>query len=306
MKFLTIFTAPKSFTDPHIAIIQRNAILSWMHLSDEVEVLIIGGEAGIAEAAKEIGVKHLPEVRLNEWGTPLVSSIFELARQNSQAALLAYINADILVLPDFLEAAHHVEAQCERFLILGQRWDLTISQEIVFKPGWDVLLREKTLRRGKLHPPAGSDYFIFPRQLLTEMPDFAIGRAGWDNWTIYHARRLGWEVVSATPSVMVVHQNHNYNHLPGGQPHYDLEESRLNAILGGGPATMYTILEANNILVEGRLHHARPSLIRVLRQIELRLVNNQQRGVRWFMLRRVRRLRRKLVGTLVGNAPDFV
>ena len=29
---LTLFTAPKPFTNPHIALIQRNAIRSWMAL----------------------------------------------------------------------------------------------------------------------------------------------------------------------------------------------------------------------------------------------------------------------------------
>ena len=53
MAFLTIFTAPKPFTNPHINIIQRNAIQSWMRLKD-VEVLLIGDEAGIPEAAEGI------------------------------------------------------------------------------------------------------------------------------------------------------------------------------------------------------------------------------------------------------------
>ncbi len=46
MAFLTIFTAPKPFTDPHIKIIQRNAIQSWMHLQD-VTVMLIGDEPGL-------------------------------------------------------------------------------------------------------------------------------------------------------------------------------------------------------------------------------------------------------------------
>ena len=40
MSFLTIFSAPKKFTDPHIDIIQRNAIQSWQHLGPDVEVIL--------------------------------------------------------------------------------------------------------------------------------------------------------------------------------------------------------------------------------------------------------------------------
>ena len=43
---ITIFTAPKPFTNPHIDLIQRNAIQSWLHLGDDVNVVMIGNEPG--------------------------------------------------------------------------------------------------------------------------------------------------------------------------------------------------------------------------------------------------------------------
>ena len=43
MTLLTIFTAPKPFTDPHIDLIQRNALRSWLALED-VEVFVVGDE----------------------------------------------------------------------------------------------------------------------------------------------------------------------------------------------------------------------------------------------------------------------
>jgi len=53
MPLITLFSAPKPYTDPHIATIQRNAIKSWTLLSD-VEVLLIGDEKGVAEVADEL------------------------------------------------------------------------------------------------------------------------------------------------------------------------------------------------------------------------------------------------------------
>ena len=90
MTFLTIFSAPKPFTDPHINMIQRNALQSWQHLSDDVEVILIGDEEGLADVANEYKMRHLPNVARNEWGTPLVSSIFGLAREASQSPLMSY------------------------------------------------------------------------------------------------------------------------------------------------------------------------------------------------------------------------
>ena len=58
MPLLTLFSAPKPMTNPHIATIQRNAFASWKALGDEVEVALIGTEDGLAEAAREFGFKY--------------------------------------------------------------------------------------------------------------------------------------------------------------------------------------------------------------------------------------------------------
>jgi hypothetical protein len=295
--FLTIFSAPKPFKEPHIATIQRNAIRSWQHIGEDVDVLLIGNEAGMAEVADEFGVRHLPDVDCNELGTPLVSSIFKLARESSQSQLLAYVNADILLMPDFIQAARTVASQADDFVVIGQRWDLDVQVELSFEDGWEKQLRSDALHQGCLHPPAGSDYFIFPRQLFKDMPDFAIGRAGWDNWAIYHGVSSNWNVISATDEIMIIHQNHDYSHLPGGVQHYDLDESRKNASLGGGLSHMYTVLEANHVLYNGKVMPVRFNLTQVLRRIELQLITEDQHGIKWSALRRIRRLRRRLTGS---------
>ncbi|MBM3143732.1 MAG: hypothetical protein FJ010_01935 [Chloroflexi bacterium] len=295
--FLTIFTAPKPFADPHINIIQRNAIRSWQCLSGDVEVLLIGEEEGLAEAADEFDIQHLPDVARNEWGTPLVSSIFTLARENSHAPLLAYVNADILLTPDFLEVARQVAEQTEKFLIVGRRWDLDVRWELAFSANWVSGLRKEVRSKGKLHAPSGSDYFVFPRHVFTEIPDFAIGRAGWDNWMIYHGLRQGWPVIDASGSLMIVHQVHDYGHLPDGQAHYDLEETKINAELGGGMQNMYMVLDASHEFVHGRVRKARFRPVGLVRKLERLFYSPEQQGVRWLLTRRLRSLRKKLVSS---------
>ena len=53
MAFLTFFSTPKPFTRPHIDLIQRNAIQSWLRAGEDVEVILIGEEEGLAEVAAE-------------------------------------------------------------------------------------------------------------------------------------------------------------------------------------------------------------------------------------------------------------
>lgn len=253
MSLLTLFSAPKPFTNPHIATIQRNAIRSWTLLPG-VEVILLGEETGFAEAAREFGVTHLPNVARNDSGTPLISSMFRLARENSASDLLCIINADMILLPDFVEAARQVARLKDTFVSMSQRWDLDVTEPLDFSAGWDDRLRSTVHNRGELHRPMGSDFFLFPRACYTDIPDFAIGRAGWDNWMIYKARREGWAAVDATPSIMIVHQNHDYSHLPGGQPHYKLPETDVNVRLAGGrEVTRFTLLDANCRLSNGRL-----------------------------------------------------
>jgi hypothetical protein len=298
--FLTLFTAPKPFTHPHINTIQRNAIRSWLHLGPDVEVLLIGEEPGMEQVAREYQIRQLREVRRNTSNTPLVSSIFELARLASQSPLMVYLNADVMLLPDFVESARRVASQVERFLVIGQRWDLDVRQELDFSPGWEQRLVVDLQQRGRLHLPAGSDYFIFPREQFVDMPDFAIGRAGWDNWMIYYARQQGWPVIDATPSIMVIHQDHDYSHLPGGRPHYEQPESRQNEALAGGSSNLYMVLDSDKQLINNQIRRPRPTLMRTLRSIETSLAppGSDRRGARWSLARQARRMRRRLTGSL--------
>lgn len=269
MPLITLFSAPKPFTDPHIAMIQRNAIQSWTLLPD-VEVVLFGEETGLAEAARELGVKHIPRVTRNTNGTPLISSMFQLARENSDSPLLCIVNADMILMPDFLEAAKQVSKLKDNFVLLSQRWDLDMTAPLDFSEGWVRGLRSAVNGQGQLHRPAGSDFFLFPRSCYRDVPDFTIGRAGWDNWMIYKARKEGWAVIDCTPSVMIVHQNHDYSHLPEGKPHYEHPETDENIRLAGGQANIrYTILDSTHQLVAGKLLRPKMTSARLTRKLEL-------------------------------------
>jgi len=280
MPLITLFSAPKPFTNPHIAMIQRNAIKSWTLLPD-VEVILLGEEEGLAEAAKEIGVKHLPNVTCNESGTPLISSMFQLARENSSSDLLCIINADMILMPDFVEVVlesdsllskkqEQAPALQKKFVLLSQRWDYDITMPIDFVTGWESSIRESVRKQNQLHRPAGSDFFLFPKSCYQDIPDLIIGRAGWDNWMIYKAHKENWPIIDCTPSVMIVHQNHDYSHLPGGKSHYEHPDTNENIRLAGGQANIrYTILDATHQLTGGKLVRPKMTSLRFMRKLEL-------------------------------------
>ncbi len=269
MSLITLFSAPKPFTDPRISTIQDNAIGSWTRLKD-VDILLMGDEEGLREAAIRHGVSHVERVRRNDSGTPLISSMVQLARERGRGDALCIINCDVILMTDFVEASRWMMQLKHRFVLLSRRWDLDVEKPILFDGDWEDRLRWMVREQGVLHRPAGSDFFLFPRSCYMSLPAFAIGRAGWDNWMIYEARKEHWPVVDGTPSIMLVHQNHDYGHLPGGEPHYAVPETDENIRLAGGEAAIrYTIVDSTHCLRDKRLLRPSVTYLRFMRGVEL-------------------------------------
>ncbi|HET6846521.1 MAG TPA: hypothetical protein VFH29_06775, partial [Anaerolineales bacterium] len=190
MTLLTLISAPKPFVDQRIAVIQENALGSWSRLHD-VEIFLMGDGSGLRDASRAHGAAHFPDVRTNEKGTPLISSMLELARQRASGELLGIVNADMILMEDLLLAIRIIRSNIKGFLALGRRWDLDVSEPLDFTDAWETRLRQGVRATGRLHRPSGSDVFVFPRLPNFAVPDFAVGRAGWDNWMIFDARRRG-------------------------------------------------------------------------------------------------------------------
>jgi hypothetical protein len=122
------------------------------------------------------------------------------------------VNADIVLFPDLLEAVAKVDLP--KFVMGGQRTDYDIEKPVDFtRPDWAKALREDAKKNGTLHGFSGIDYFVYPRGMFGEIPQFALGRWYWDNWLVYRARRLGGALIDASAGVMAIHQNHGYRHI---------------------------------------------------------------------------------------------
>ncbi len=270
MSFMTIFITPKGFDREHIAMIQRNAIRSWKALGNDVDIILIGDDPGVEENAEMLGVRFFRDVRRNSSGTPMLDDIFRIARENSDSPVLAYVNADIILKKDFLDITKKIMAEEDKFLLVGQRWDLDVRKDLEFSDGWEISFDQDLASRGRRHPAGGSDYFIFPRDIFTSIPAFAIGRSGWDNWMFYEARVKGWKLINCSKSINIIHQDHDYAHLPNGLPHYRQPESAENVKAAGGKRTIFTLLDCNYETDEsGNISTPKLSKQKLLREIEI-------------------------------------
>lgn len=219
--------------------IQLNAINSWIRLSPNVNVVLIGDAAGAREIAKGLNIEHYPNVKRNEHGTPLINSAFELARKNSNSKLLTYVNCDIVLLKDFQRSIERiVSAGWQRFLAIGRRVDVDIRRQFDFSNLHQI---EKILTlvksKGRLAPIVCKDFFTFDRHSFDQMPPFAVGRGNWDNWMVHTAKSNEIPVVDISQSTHVIHQNHDYKHIGNGgrlAAYVTGEEAKSNEALAGG------------------------------------------------------------------------
>jgi hypothetical protein len=247
---ITLFTTTKAFSG-HFAVIQRNAIKSWQQLSPKPEIFVFGDEPGTAETCRELSVRHVPDVAPANGGAPLVRALFHRAELLGSNPLLCYINADIILLADFMHAAVAVSRLDRPFLMVGRVWRMRIDHAIDYSDsGWERAVRQQVARGAVQAPPPGnSDYFLYRRGLWTDMPPLVLGRGFWDPWLIYAARRACASVVDASGAVMAIHQDHDQSSYQHGLRQWRKEINSNRALAGA--ARTFTLFDATHQLVDG-------------------------------------------------------
>jgi hypothetical protein len=213
---ITFFTTAKAFKG-HFGLIQTNAIRSWTRLRPECEIIIFGRDEGVAGIAAELSIANITDLEYSKEGMPRLDSMFRIAQDRARHDLICFINADIILLSDFIQAVNRVkESQTGKFLMIGRRWDVNIDYLVDFNnDNWEKLLR-KAVGHSRLHPCSGMDYFVFPRGTYRDIPALVAARTGFDNWLVYRAREMRLPVIEATRVATVIHQNHDYSNFPGG------------------------------------------------------------------------------------------
>ena len=246
---LTIFSIPKPF-EGHIAVIQENAIASWVRLQPACEIILCGDENGSAEIAAKFKVKHIPKIARNDYGTPFVNAAFEQAEHEASNDLMCYVNADIILVSNFLRAAETVQKRFPKSLLISKRINLHVPEKLTFDRHWEDSIKLRSEVSGAEEHYTGIDVFVFPKGMYPQIPDFAIGRLWFDHWLIKAVRQQHLPVVDASLVAPVLHQNHDYNHVPGGADQvWRGQEAARNFQLYGGVQHAYTLLDVTHELL---------------------------------------------------------
>jgi hypothetical protein len=246
---LTVLAIPKPFCG-HIGIIQRNAITSWTNLRSRPEIYLFGDEQGVAEIAAELRIHHIGDLARSEFGTPMLDDLMLRGREIARTPLLAYVNSDIILLQEFLDAVFKIRERFSQFLAVAHRLNVDLAEPLDFEADGEVRLRREIMPSGVSGEPTAIDVFVFTPGVYKNVPPFAIGRGWFDQWLIKEACRRQVPVVDVTNVARAIHQNHEYAHIGGSlQGVLSTEEGHRNLALYGGTPHAFSLLNATHELL---------------------------------------------------------
>lgn len=299
---ITFFTTAKPFIGQN-RITQTNAIKSWQSLCSEIEIILFGDGEGYSEISRNLGLIHAPEVQVSDQGTPLINSMFDWVKERAHHPLRAYVNCDIILLDDFIPAVTQINV--DRFLMIGQRWDTDLNWAVDFEnTTWSRELLELVRLHGELHPPYGSDYFVYRGDIWEGIPTLVVGRGGYDNELIYHCLMSGTPVFDATEVTTVVHQNHGYAHHPQGKEgiYRTGEEARLNRSAGAARGFVVDLTDADwRLSPQGPVkNYCRGNW---KHYFEITCLRNRETSMLWRLVDRVLSLYRRFKTYSTNHAP---
>lgn len=218
--FLTLFPSP---VGSQKYAIQLNTLRAMHFLWPTVEVVVFAKEQEIRTMVAPLGLEVVSDFMTNPHGTPYLRSMFEHVTHHADSPFVGYTNADILFNSAMVETLRAIKNGIDtgllhpRCLIVGQRTNVDMARD--FAEDHPAMLQspdtldeavQKMAARGSLFQTDAEDYFIITPGTFqwNEMPDFVIGRPGYDNWLVDYAyhRRQEISLIDATKTIPAVHQ----------------------------------------------------------------------------------------------------
>lgn len=197
----TIFSTCRSFEHPRFNEIQHAAIQSWLKLDQEI--IILGKDAGTAEACKKYGLKHEVNIEYNEHGVPMLNSMINRAEELASNDLMLLVSSDI-VIPGDIDIPGW-----EQFCGVCQKIECPL-QPIDFQSNWLEQIQTNPNNTPSLL--TSGDFFLYTKGFWKDMPPFIIGRSWCDSWMFKHAHDLEC-MIDLTDKIKIYHLTHDYSHV---------------------------------------------------------------------------------------------
>ena len=214
MPLITLFTTFKYNAEKTIAF--KNTIRNWALLAPVVRPVLYhpGGNTFLSQFAREHGWFLYVCPRVGKTGVPILRSMFYHAQRAfiNKTLFYGYANSDILFDHNLLITLEALKRELERerdrlkqIFVIGRRTNYK------FKPHqelFNLTSVSQLARSGDLFHDYAQDYFITTHSGFQwdTIPDFVVGRVGYDNWLVATAFKRNMSVVDATATVTALHQ----------------------------------------------------------------------------------------------------
>ncbi len=161
--------------------------------------------------AMELGwrVEKVPQTRED---VPIFKAMFNVTSQKYPSPFIGFANADNLFGNSLIETLTGLSKCCwdllhgRMSLLVGRRRGVNAS-EISEDPSGEYV--DQIASRFRRHGTYAQDYFIFGGGgsfRWEDVPDFVVGRAGYDNWFVVMAQRWNVSLVDCSETISNLHQ----------------------------------------------------------------------------------------------------
>jgi hypothetical protein len=202
-----------------------NSVESWVSLDPQPEILFLCEDERTARflSGHYPGVRTVIGLERNKIGDLDLGHIFRIADDLATHDLICYCDSDLILLPGFVHAMTYISTlyQPGTYSVCANRWESKVEGPVDYDdPVWPEVVRSQITKLCK----AGSDFSLYPRGLLHDMPPFSIGKGHWDGWRMGRIRQLGLHLVNIQELQLAIHQRHGHRFSghPGTRYNLDL------------------------------------------------------------------------------------
>ncbi|KAH3775064.1 hypothetical protein DPMN_176460 [Dreissena polymorpha] len=208
LPLLTLFTTWNDNPDKYI--VHNLTLINWRSFFPSVIPVVFTNESSVINECNKAGVTALPLSNVAADGIPVLKYMFRDAMNHSKTSLYAFSNSDILYTDTLIRTLAQLINSTTRYfsrpvLLVGCR---TNVDNVTLEEGlhWENITRISQ-SRGKQFTDWAVDFFITsPSFPWNEVPEVVIRRLGYDNWLVYNSRKMKYNVIDATKTILAVHQ----------------------------------------------------------------------------------------------------
>jgi hypothetical protein len=209
MDSIVFVTIPRSFKYPYLNS-QLNTINAIKRYNPDSKIVLYSDDPGVYDFANNNNC-IAPSIVKKNGHLPLVNCALIFANDLFPESYVCFINSDILVLTNLNNILETMSIKFKKYMCICYRTEVIVNKVMNDNDFVQILNNTDNLNNGK---HTAMDFFLLSPGLVNdiEMPNFSVGRPGWDSWLSCRIRRLSIPLIDISNVVTIAHQDHPQVH----------------------------------------------------------------------------------------------